>query len=88
MTAGFLLNAVNIPLLIHLAEHQSDKNHDHDKCPVCQQAAVNKNKAVIPNITAILELPQIIFTNINKSQTVIKGFRFLTPYLRAPPAIA
>lgn len=88
VTAVFLLNAVNVPLLIHLAEHKNDAGHDHKNCPICQQAAMNKTKAVILNITAILELPQAIFTNTYKSETFVKKFNSLTPHLRAPPAIS
>jgi hypothetical protein len=86
--AVFLLSSVNFFLYIHLAEHKSDAGHDHNKCPTCQQAAINKIKAVIPNITAILELPQTTFTNIYKSETFVKRFNFRTPYLRAPPALS
>ncbi|MBU2457258.1 MAG: hypothetical protein KKE31_01310 [Planctomycetes bacterium] len=86
ITAVFLLNAVNIPLYIHLAEHKSDAEHDHDKCPICQHAAINKTKAVIPNIVAIFELPQVIYTDVYVPETFVKSFDFLIPYLRAPPA--
>jgi hypothetical protein len=87
-TVFFLLNAVNVPLYIHLAEHKTDKHHDYDKCPICQQAAINKTKAVIPNITAILALPQTILTNTYKSETFVKRFHFLSPHLRAPPDLS
>ena len=87
-TAVFLLNAVNIPLYIHLAEQKSDAGHDHGKCPICQQAAINKTKAVIPNAMAIFKLPQVIYTNVYVPETFVKSFDFLTPHLRAPPAIS
>ena len=81
----FLLSAANIPLYLHLSQEHS--NHDNKKCPICQQAAINKNNAVITINTAVIDLPQVFFAETFESETVVFGFDFLVPYLRAPPAI-
>jgi hypothetical protein len=87
-TAIFLLNAVNVPLYIHLAEHKPDAHHDHDKCPICQQAAINKTKVVLPTISIAFELPQITIADIDVVDCFVKIFKFITPPLRAPPSAA
>ncbi|HBG26494.1 MAG: hypothetical protein A2Y10_04095 [Planctomycetes bacterium GWF2_41_51] len=89
VSAAFLLNSANVLIYIHLAEHKSDiGGHNEDKCPVCQQAAINKTKAIIPNDVVNLDSPRITSTHIAKSQTIIKSFDFLTPHLRDPPVNA
>ncbi|PKL49155.1 MAG: hypothetical protein CVV39_03315 [Planctomycetes bacterium HGW-Planctomycetes-1] len=70
---AFLLSSANVFLYLRLAEHEHDEGgHDHKHCPICQQAAVNKTKAIIPNVILTLELPQVIFTNIYKSEIFVK----------------
>jgi len=86
---AFLLNAANVFLYIHLAEHEHDKGgHDNKHCSICQQAAVNKNEAVIPSVSVSFELPHIFVTDIFVTEHIVKNFSFLIPYLRAPPAAA
>ena len=87
--AVFLLNAANVFLYIHLAEHSHDEGgHDEHHCPICQQAAVNKPQAVILNDTVSFELPPIVHTNLCKSEIFIQNSDFRIPYLRAPPSLA
>ena len=85
---AFLLASANVPLLIHLAEHKGDAHHDHDKCPICQQAIANKTKAIIPIIITAVQLPQITIANVNVIECFVKEFEFITPYLRASPSAA
>jgi len=86
---AFLLSSANVFLYLHLAEHEHDEGgHDHKHCPICQQAAINKNEAVIPSVSVSFELPQIFVTEIFATEHIIKNFSFLIPYLRAPPAAA
>jgi len=56
-TFALLLSAANIPLYLHLSQEHSD--HDDNKCPICQQTAINKTKAILPNHAGIIEFPKI-----------------------------
>ncbi|MFA5292456.1 MAG: hypothetical protein WC496_05410 [Phycisphaerae bacterium] len=89
VAATFLLSSANVFLYLHIAEHQHDEGgHDHKHCPICQQAAINKNKAVITSIPVSLELPQVVIANVRETKRAKPNFKFLIPYLRAPPAAA
>lgn len=86
---GFLLSSANVFLYIHLVKYSHDRDgHNEDKCPVCQQAAINKTKAIILINATIFESQQISFKTGSKPEILIKTFDFLTPHLRAPPAIS
>ncbi|MFA6424611.1 MAG: hypothetical protein WCW64_00330 [Phycisphaerae bacterium] len=84
----FVLAATNIMLALHLAEHDNDKGHNPETCPICQQAIANKTKVILPTISIAFELPQITIANIDVVEPIVKNFKFITPYLRAPPAAA
>jgi len=87
--AIFLLSTANVFLYLHLAEHEHDAGgHDHKHCPICQQASINKNEAVIPSASITFELPRIIIAQICVTEHIIKNFSSLLPYLRAPPALS
>ena len=85
---AFLPASADVFLLAHLAEHKADAYHSEDNCPICQQAVVNKTKAVLPTVSVAFEQPQITITDVYVIEHIVKTFKFLTPYLRAPPAAA
>jgi hypothetical protein len=85
---AFLLASADIFLFVHLAEHKADKHHDHNNCPICQQAIANKTKAILPAVSVTFEQPQITITDVYVTKHIVKAFKFLTPYLRAPPLTA
>ncbi len=84
----FLLNSANISLYLHLAEHKNDAEHDHNKCPICQQAVTNKTKAIVSLDPVVVEQQQVASADVYAIEHIIKNFKFLTPYLRAPPALS
>jgi hemoglobin-like flavoprotein len=84
----FILTATNVVLVLHLAEHHNDKNHDPEHCPICQQAIVNAVKAVLPDTSVIKEPPQVTIADVYIIQHFVKDFKFLTPHTRAPPAVS
>jgi hypothetical protein len=86
--AVFLLNSANFFLYIHLSEHKADAGHDSEKCPICQQAAVNKDKTIVPTDSVVYEILQATFSLEFTVELFVKSFDFLIPYLRAPPAAA
>jgi hypothetical protein len=81
----FVLSATNIILVLHLAEHHKDENHDPEHCPICQQAVVNAVKAVLPDPPAVKEPLLITIADFCVIRHYIKDFKFLTPHTRAPP---
>jgi hypothetical protein len=84
----FILTATNVVLVLHLAEHHKDKNHDPEHCPICQQAVINKNLAVLCPSAVIYTVNRITFTisYTNSFLPAIVEFQF--PPSRAPPAIS
>jgi len=84
----FITKTANIMLVLHLMEHDKDGHHDHRNCPICQQAVVNKVKAVILEAPIFFEQRQIAVADIYIIEHVVKSFKFCTPYLRAPPVAA
>jgi hypothetical protein len=86
--AAFLLASSNVFLLAHLAEHKSESHHDGDKCPICQQAVINKGKVIVLPDAVVSQPVQITIANVNAVKHFVKSFKFITPYLRAPPVAA
>ena len=84
----FALTATNILLALHLAERDEDGHHDHNTCPICQQAVANKTNIILPPVSISLQLPQITIANVNAVECFVKNSPFITPYLRAPPTAA
>jgi len=87
--SAFLLNSAGVPLYVHLMQHLHDCcGHDENHCPVCQQAAVNKQQAFVLNSPVSFELPTVVETNLCTSKLFIYNSDFSIPYLRAPPSKA
>jgi len=86
-TLCFGLNATNTVLVLHLAKHHHDKSHDSEHCSLCQQAAVNITKAVLPGAPLVTGLP-LVNKIISVIYQYVRNFELLTPYMRAPPAAA
>jgi hypothetical protein len=85
--AAFLLSSANVFLYIHLAEHKHDAHgHDSGHCPICQQAAINKTKAIIEIDSLKEDLLPIVFTDIKITKVFVQNSDFSLPLLRAPPA--
>jgi hypothetical protein len=82
----FILTAANVAVVQHLIEHHKDESHDHEHCPICQQAIVNTAKAVLPDAPVIKEQPQVTIADVYVIHHFVKDFKFLTPHTRAPPA--
>lgn len=80
----FTLTATNAILALHLAKHHEDENHDLEHCSICRQAVINTAKAVLPNAPVVTELT-VAIGDVVTVQDFIKHFKFLTPYMRAPP---
>lgn len=83
----FILTATNTVLALHLAEHHDDENHDPEHCPICQQATINVVQAVLPTPLIVIEL-LVIVEDVYVVHHFVKHFKFLTPYMRAPPTIS
>jgi hypothetical protein len=84
----FALTATNIMLALHLAEHDNDKGHNHENCPICQQGLINKNPAILCPSVAIHTTNEITFAINYASSFSPRIVKFQIPYLRAPPAIS
>jgi hypothetical protein len=83
----FVLAATNIMLVLHLAQHEHDKNHNPENCPVCQQAVINSN-AVIPDApSGICEASEVLFKVSYRSFFRPEPVKFQFPLLRAPPSV-
>ncbi len=84
-TAGFILAAVNITLALHLAGQDENEHHDYENCPICQQAMINKNPAILyPDVNVYQgeeEEYTISYRNICPPQII----EYQLPQLRAPP---
>jgi hypothetical protein len=86
--ACFVLTATNILLALHLAEHDKDKNHNPETCPICQQGMINKNPAVLQSPPKVYQVNEISFTISYRNFFSPKIVKFQIPHLRAPPAIS
>jgi hypothetical protein len=85
VTVCFILTASNVMLILHLIEHHKDESHNPEHCPICQQAAMNIVKAVLPDTPAIEEAP-VTPADVCAIQSPAKNFKFFTYHTRAPPA--
>jgi len=86
--AVFILTATNTILALHLAAHEKDKQHDHNNCPICQQAAINKKPIVLPYSTETFLVHVIVFTVSYDTGILLQATEFQLPQLRAPPSIS
>jgi hypothetical protein len=84
----FVLTATNVALALHLAEHHKGEHHDSEHCPVCQQAVINKNFAILQSPPKVYQVNEIQFTigysNFFSPQIV----KFQFPPSRAPPPVS
>ena len=81
----FALTATNIMLALHLAEHEHDKSHNPENCPICQQALINKNPAIL-SFSVVIQISNeigFVISYIESFSPRIVKFQF--PHLRAPP---
>ena len=88
VVAGFALTATNAVVALHLAEHDEDQQHDYENCPICQQATINKNSAVLSPSVEICSVNIIIFTVSYEVEILPQKAKFQLPQLRAPPSIS
>ena len=86
--AGFILTATNAVFASHLAAHDKDEQHDHENCPICQQATINKNSAILSPSAEICSVNIIIFTVSYEVEILPQTAKFQLPQLRAPPSIS
>ena len=86
--ASFVLIATNAMLTLHLDEHDEDQQHDDENCPICQQATINKNSAILSSSAEICSVNVIIFTVSSEVEILLQTTKFQLPQLRAPPSIS
>jgi len=84
----FVLTATNALFALHLDEHDEDQQHDHENCPICQQATINKNSAVLSPSAEICSVNIITITIIYEAEILSQTAKFQLPQLRAPPSIS
>ena len=56
---GFILTAMNVMFALRLAVHDRDGQHGHKNCPICQQAAINNNAAILQPPPKICQVNEI-----------------------------
>jgi hypothetical protein len=83
----FALTATNIMLVLHLAEHDNDKNHNSENCPICQHGVINKNSAIPQSPPKVYQVNEILFATTYTSSFSPRIVKFQIPYLRAPPSV-
>ena len=83
----FALTATNILLVLHLAEHNKDKHHDHENCPICQQGVINKKSVILHSPTTVCQVNEISFTRSYRNFFSPQIVKFQLPQLRAPPSV-
>jgi len=85
VTIGFILTAANIALALHLSGHDKNEHHNHENCPFCQQAVLNKNLAILCSPIQVYQGEKkeytISYRNIYPPQII----EYQLPQLRAPP---
>jgi hypothetical protein len=86
--ACFILTTSNVLLVLHLTEHHKDKNHNPKHCPICQQAAINKNLADLPPPAGTYTVNEIPFAISCTNSVFPQTVRHLLPSPRAPPVIS
>jgi len=84
----FALAATNTILALHLAQHDGDEHHNHDKCPICQQAFINKNPAILCPVAPIHSVSITAFAITNTDSFSPRIAEFQIPYSHAPPVIS
>jgi len=83
----FVLTATNIMLALHLAEHDKDKGHNPENCPICQQALINKNYSILQSPLKVYQVNEIPFTKSYRNSFPPQIVKFQFPPLRAPPSV-
>ena len=86
--AGFILTVTNVVFASHLAEHDKDQQHDDENCPICQQATINKNSAILSPSAEVCSVNITIFTVSYEVEILLQIVEFQLPQLRAPPSIS
>jgi len=84
-TVCLILTATNLMFVLHLAEYEHDKSHNPQTCPICQQALMSKDSAILQPPPKICQVNEISFEISYKSFFSPQIIEFQFPPLRAPP---
>lgn len=87
ITVCFALTAANIVLSLHLAEHDKNEHHNHENCPICQQAVINKNPAILFSPIKVYQIDEKEYTISYRIFFPPQIIKYQLPQLRAPPSV-